>query len=157
LDGTKNEVPIYEFLRGENRRRRRRRRGRFRINHTHRHVAAQDTGKKAEPSERGREGEGGRDCPIDLVTALARALARLDERRAPGRAFERAAAATSAVTYVTPAAKDPVAGHVDPSEQSFAHMEELLRLREGGRTKHNYFRHNEMYGRGRDTISGLRT
>ena len=89
--------------------------------HTHRHVAAaaQDTqGGTERPSERAE-----RDCPIDLVTALARALARPPApcERALGRATTAAAAATPA-TDVT---KDPLPGHVDPSEQRFAHMEEL--------------------------------
>lgn len=89
--------------------------------HTHRHVAAaaQDTqGGTERPSERAE-----RDCPIDLVTALARALARPPApcERALGRATTAAAAATP-TTNVT---KDPLPGHVDPSEQRFAHMEEL--------------------------------
>jgi len=51
---------------------------------------------------------------------LARALARPP---APcERALGRAAAAATPATDVT---KDPLPGHVDPSEQRFAHMEEL--------------------------------
>jgi len=47
-----------------------------------------------------------------------------------GRAFERAAAvaaaaASSSAVTIPAATKDPLPGHVDPSEQSFAHMEEL--------------------------------
>ena len=144
LDWTKSSVPINEFLPGvKPAEAAAASRAVLHKPHTHRHVAAQDT---QGGTERAREREEG-DCPIDLVTALARPPARPPAPlRARGRAFERAAAAaassSSAVT-IPAATKDPLPGHVDPSEQSFAHMEEL---REGGRTKHNYFRRYEMYG-----------
>jgi len=52
---------------------------------------------------------------------LARALARPPSTPCE-RALGRAAAAATPATIVT---KDPLPGHVDPSEHSFAHMEEL--------------------------------
>ena len=41
------------------------------------------------------------------------------------RALGRAVSAAAATTPATDDTKDPLPGHVDPSEQSFAHMEEL--------------------------------